>query len=196
MLTGALSYGRLKTESIPISVLRNKLEQKDKGVKKQNIFDIMENPNRIIALGMASCEGTSAEEESRALNRARTIQDQIVKPLFDVKEYPVVNLGQFKTGSCARNAAGNSIQRKLIIVGMRKQTAGLDEKDVLYKRLGKTIKEIKMNDYFFFNGKMTARSVLRPSGFLSIKAVKLMRGAGCRFVNDSLLEEGAVRKGS
>ncbi len=136
-----------KTESIPIAVLRNKLEQKDKGAKKQNIFDIMENPNRIIALGMASCEGTSAEEESRALNRARTIQSQIVKPLFDVKEYPVVNLGQFKTGSCQRNAPGNSIQRKLVIVGMRKQTAGLDEKDILYKRLGKTIKAIKMTDY-------------------------------------------------
>ncbi|WP_310485094.1 serine/threonine-protein kinase [Chamaesiphon sp. VAR_48_metabat_403] len=136
-----------KTESIPISVLKAKLEQKDKGAKNQNIFDIMENPNRIIALGMASCEGTTAEEESRALNRARTIQSQIVKPLFDVKEYPVVNLGQFKTGSCQRNEIGNSIQRKLIIVGMRKQTAGLDEKDVLYKRLGKTIKEIKMNNY-------------------------------------------------
>jgi eukaryotic-like serine/threonine-protein kinase len=136
-----------KIESIPIAVLRNKLEQKDKGAKKQNIFDIMQNPNRIIALGMASCEGTTAEEESRALNRARTIQSEIVKPLFDVKEYPVVSLGQFRTGSCQRNAVGNSIQRKLIIVGMRKQTAGLDEKDVLYKRLGKTIKEIKMNDY-------------------------------------------------
>jgi eukaryotic-like serine/threonine-protein kinase len=136
-----------KTESIPISVLREKLEKKDKGPKKQNIFDIMENPNRIIALGMASCEGTIAEEESRALNRAKVIQAQIVKPLFDVKEYPIINLGQFSTGSCQRNAQGNSIQRKLIIIGMRKQSASLEEKDVLYQRLGKTIKEIKLDDY-------------------------------------------------
>jgi eukaryotic-like serine/threonine-protein kinase len=136
-----------RTESIPISVLRAKLEKKDKGVKKQNIFDIMENPNRIIALGMASCEGTISQEESRALNRAKAIQDQIVKPLFDVKEYPVINLGQFTTGSCQRNTQSNSIQRKLIIIGMRKQSAGLEEKEVLYQRLGKTIKEIKLNDY-------------------------------------------------
>jgi eukaryotic-like serine/threonine-protein kinase len=136
-----------KNESIPIAILKSKLEKKDKGVKKQNIFDIMENPNRIIALGMASCEGSTIEEETRALNRARTIQEQIVKPLFDVKEYPMVNLGQFTTASCQRNAQGNSIQRKLVIIGMRKQSPGLEEKEVLYKRLGKTIKEIKLNDY-------------------------------------------------
>jgi|GEM_PF-3509042 len=136
-----------KTESIPISVLKSQLEKKDKGAKKQSIFEIMENPNRIIALGMASCEGSTPEEESRALNRARTIQAQIVKPIFDVKEYPVINLGQFTTGSCQRNAPGNSIQRKLIIIGMRKQSPGLEEKEVLYQRLGKTIKEIELNDY-------------------------------------------------
>jgi eukaryotic-like serine/threonine-protein kinase len=136
-----------RMESIPISVLKNKLEQKDKGAKKQSIFEIMENPNRIIALGMASCEGTPPEEEARALNRARTIQSQIVKPIFDVKEYPIINLGQFKTGSCKRNAPGNSIQRKLIIIGMRKQSPGLDEGEVLHQRLSKTIKQIKLDDY-------------------------------------------------
>jgi eukaryotic-like serine/threonine-protein kinase len=136
-----------KTESIPISVLKQQLEKKDKGIDKKSIFDIMENPNRIIALGMASCEGTTPEEELRALNRARTIQEKIVKPLFDVKEYPVISLGQFTTGSCQRNTQGNSIQRKLIIVGMRKQSAGLEEKDVLYQRLGKTIKQIKLDNY-------------------------------------------------
>jgi eukaryotic-like serine/threonine-protein kinase len=136
-----------RTESIPISVLKQQLEKKDKGVDKKNIFDIMENPNRIIALGMASCEGTTPEEELRALNRARTIQSQIVKPMFDVKEYPVIGLGQFTTGSCQRNLQGNSIQRKLIIVGMRKQSAGLEEKEVLYQRLGKTIKQIKLDNY-------------------------------------------------
>jgi eukaryotic-like serine/threonine-protein kinase len=135
-----------KTESIPISVLRNKLEQKDKSTKKRSIFEIMENPNRIIALGMASCEGTPIEEEARALNRARTIQTQIVKPIFDVKEYPVISLGQFKTGTCQRNG-GNSIQRKLIIIGMRKQSQGLEETEVLYQRLGKTIKQIKLTNY-------------------------------------------------
>ncbi|WP_310422069.1 serine/threonine-protein kinase [Chamaesiphon sp. VAR_48_metabat_135_sub] len=136
-----------KTESVPISVLKEKLEKKDKGVEKKSILDIMQNPNRIIALGMASCEGSDKEEENRALRRAIAIQSKIVKPLFDVKEYPVVNLGQFSTNNCGRNNPANSIQRKLIIVGMRRQCAGLEVKEVLYKRLGKTIKEIKLDNY-------------------------------------------------
>jgi eukaryotic-like serine/threonine-protein kinase len=136
------------TEPIPIAVLKAKLEQKDKGTKKQNILEIMENPNRIIALGMASCEGDDQQEEERALRRAKTIQSAIVRPLFDVKEYPVISLGQFKfKNNCARNNPATSIQRKLIIVGMRKQSVGLEEKEVLYQRLGKTIKEIKLDNY-------------------------------------------------
>jgi eukaryotic-like serine/threonine-protein kinase len=136
-----------KTESVPISVLKEKLEKKDKGVEKKSILDIMQNPNRIIALGMASCEGGDKEEENRALRRAIAIQSKIVKPLFDVKEYPVINLGQFSTNNCGRNNPANSIQRKLIIVGMRKQSVGLEEKEVLYERLGKTIKEIRLDNY-------------------------------------------------
>jgi eukaryotic-like serine/threonine-protein kinase len=137
-------------QSIPISVLKQTLEKKAPGSKDKGIFEIMKNPNRIIALGMASCEGNPPEEEARALNRARTIQAQITKPLFDVKEFPIISLGQFGAGSCQRNDRTNSIQRKLIIVGMQKQTTelkDLDAKEILYKRLGETIKELKLSDY-------------------------------------------------
>jgi eukaryotic-like serine/threonine-protein kinase len=128
------------TASLPISVLKQELE-------KQGIFKIMDNPNRIVALGTASCEGSAVEEELRAFNRAKTIQDQLVKQLFQVKEYPLLNLGQFKRDNCQLKAQGNSLQRRLVIVGMRKETAGLEVKAALYQRLAKTIKDLNLNDY-------------------------------------------------
>ena len=139
---GSDNQVRLKgqTQSIPMSVIKQELE-------KQGIFKIMDNPNRIIALGTASCEGTGTEEELRALNRAKTIQAKIVKQLFQVKEYPILNLGQFKRDNCQRDVKGNSLQRRLTIVGMRRESAGIEVKEALYQRLGKTIKDLNLNDY-------------------------------------------------
>ena len=133
---------RLKgqTQAVPISILKQELE-------KQGIFKIMNNPNRIIAIGAASCEGTQLEEENRAMSRAKTIQKELVKPLFDVKEFPILNLGQFNNTACKRDASGTSIQRSLVIVGMRKEDPGLELKSALYSRLGKTIKILKLDDY-------------------------------------------------
>ncbi len=129
-----------KTQSTSIAVLKQELE-------KQGIFKIMNNPNRIIALGTASCEGTAPEEELRALNRAKTIQEQIIKQLFQVREYPVLNLGQFKSDTCQLDANGTAFQRSLIIVGMRKEDDGLMVKEAVYERLRKTIKNFNLEDY-------------------------------------------------
>ena len=139
---GSNNQVRLKgqTQSLPISVLKQELE-------KQGIFKIMGNPNRIIAIGTASCEGSPNEEELRALNRAKAIHTQLVKQLFQVKEYPILNLGQFKRDTCQQNGSGNSLQRRLTIVGMRKESDGLEVKEVLYQRLGKTIKGLNLEDY-------------------------------------------------
>lgn len=139
---GSDSQVKLKgqTQSLPISVLKKELE-------KQGIFKIMDNPNRIIALGAASCEGAISIEEARAMNRGKVIQDQLVKQLFQVKEYPVLNLGQFKRDNCKLNTTSSSFQRGLIIVGMRNETPGLEVKAALYQRLGKTIKGLNLNDY-------------------------------------------------
>lgn len=139
---GSDNQVRLKgqTQSIPMSVIKQELE-------KQGIFKIMDNPNRITALGTPSCEGSSTEEELRALNRAKTIQAKIVKQLFQVKEYPILNLGQFKRDNCQRDVKGNSLQRRLTIVGMRRESAGIEVKEALYQRLGKTIKDLNLNDY-------------------------------------------------
>ncbi len=128
------------TQSVPISILKQELE-------KQGIFKIMNNPNRIIALGTASCEGAGPAEEARAMNRAKTIQSQLVKQLFQVKEYPILNLGQFSRDSCKLTTDGTSFQRSLVIVGMRNETVGLEVKAALYQRLGKTIKGLNLNDY-------------------------------------------------
>jgi eukaryotic-like serine/threonine-protein kinase len=129
-----------ETRSLPISVLKQELI-------KQGIFKIMDNPNRIVAIGTASCEGSNAEEELRALSRAKTIQDQIVKQLFQVKEYPILNLGQFKRDNCQRDSTGTSFQRSLVIIGLRKESTGLMVKEAVYQRLGKTIKNFNIDDY-------------------------------------------------
>jgi len=70
--------------------------------------------------------------ESSALNRAKTIQAKIIKQLFQVKEYPILNLGQFKRDNCQRDAQGNSLQRSLTIGGMRRESAGIEVKEALY----------------------------------------------------------------
>jgi eukaryotic-like serine/threonine-protein kinase len=129
-----------QSKSVSISVLKQELE-------KQGIFKIMDNPNRIIALGAASCEGAGPVEEARAMSRGKAIQSQLVKQLFQVKEYPVLNLGQFKRDNCKLNTTATSFQRGLVIVGMRNETAGLEVKAALYQRLGKTIKGLNLNDY-------------------------------------------------
>jgi eukaryotic-like serine/threonine-protein kinase len=129
------------SKSIPISTLKQELD------KHKDIFKVMENPNRIIAIGTASCEGTGPEEEARAFSRANVIQTQIVKELFQVKEFPILNLGQFKRDNCQRNAPGNSFQRSLVIIGMRKESPGLEVKSALYKRIRGTIKELNLTDY-------------------------------------------------
>jgi eukaryotic-like serine/threonine-protein kinase len=134
---------RLKgqTESIPVADLTKEIE------KRKDIFKVMDNPNRIIAIGTASCEGPISTEETRAMNRATTIQTQIVQKLFDIKEYKVLNLGQFKRDNCERNTKETSFQRSLVIIGMRNESEGLEVKDALYQRLGKTIKNFNLPDY-------------------------------------------------
>jgi eukaryotic-like serine/threonine-protein kinase len=130
-----------QTQSIPIANLKQELEQ------RKDIFKVMDNPNRIIALGTASCEGPAATEEARAMDRAKTIHAAITKQLFAVKEYRILNLGQFKRDNCQRNAQGTSFQRSLVIIGMRNESAGLEVKAALYQRLGQTIKDFNLQDY-------------------------------------------------
>jgi eukaryotic-like serine/threonine-protein kinase len=135
---------RGKPQSFPISVLKEQLKKEGKG----KLSDVMENPNSIISLGTASCEGPRPQEEARAFSRGVSIQKQIVRDIFVIKDLPILNLGQYKTDTCRREINNsNSFQRRLIIVGMRKETQGLILKEALYERLAKTIKDLKLSDY-------------------------------------------------
>ncbi len=137
---------RLKGEkkSVPISTLKEQLLKAGEG----QIVKVMENPSKIISIGTASCDGEIAEaEEARAMARAKIIQTQIVESIFILKDRPILNLGQYKKDNCARDLTGNSFQRRLIIVGMKKETPGLMVKEAVYQRLGKTMKDFKLDDY-------------------------------------------------
>lgn len=134
---------RGKSEPVPISALKEQLLKEGKG----QISKVMENPNSIISLGTASCEGTREEEEARALARAKTVQTKIVESIFIIKDRPILNLGQYKADNCIKDINKNSFQRRLIIVGMRRESQGLILKEALYQRLGKTIEGFKLSDY-------------------------------------------------
>jgi eukaryotic-like serine/threonine-protein kinase len=129
--------------SEPLSILKQKL------IDEGNLKTVMgNNPDRIIVLGMASCEGSNTpEEEVRASNRANTVREQIVKPLFEVDDIRILNLGRFKQGQCLRDSPATSKQRKLVIVGMRKESPGLEVKEAVYTRLSKTIKDMNLEYY-------------------------------------------------
>ncbi len=116
-------------------------------MEAKGIVKIMDNPNQIIAVGMASCEGPQPSEELRAYERAKTVQTALGKTIFAVNDYPLLNLGQFRRDSCSRNAKDNSFQRTMILMGIRQESAGVILSEALHARLAKISKEFKLDDY-------------------------------------------------
>lgn len=127
-------------QAIPVRDLKPVMEAK-------GIVKIMDNPNQIIAVGMASCEGPQPSEELRAYERAKTVQTALGKTIFAVNDYPLLNLGQFRRDSCSRNAKDNSFQRTMILMGIRKESAGVILSEALHARLAKISKDFKLDDY-------------------------------------------------
>jgi eukaryotic-like serine/threonine-protein kinase len=127
-------------KSIPVKDLKSVMEAK-------GIVKIMDNPNQIIAVGMASCEGSQPSEELRAYERAKSIQTALGKTIFAVRDYQLLNLGQFRRDSCSRNAKDNSFQRTMILMGIRKESPGVLLAEALHARLEKISKDFKLNDY-------------------------------------------------
>jgi eukaryotic-like serine/threonine-protein kinase len=127
-------------KSIPVKDLKTVMEAK-------GIVKIMDNPNQIIAVGMASCEGSPQSEELRAYERAKSVQNALGKTIFAVRDYPLLNLGQFRRDSCSRNAQDNSFQRTMILMGIRKESAGVVLSEALHARLVKISKDFKLDDY-------------------------------------------------
>jgi serine/threonine protein kinase len=118
---------------LPLDTLKSDLES-------EGIQRIMENPSQIIAVGTASCEGSSTQEERRAFERAKQIQ-LLGKKLFSqvpsVQNYRLLNLGQFRGDNCNSNQDETSYQRSVIIIGVKQETPGVVLDEALRSRLEK-----------------------------------------------------------
>lgn len=125
---------------IPLQDLKSILIEK-------KITEIMDNPNQIISVGTASCDGPAEEEVPRALARAISINKLLAKAIFTVGTHKILNLGQHKRDSCSRNPKDNSFQRTMILMGIRKESSGMILDEALRARLVKIGKEFNLDDY-------------------------------------------------
>ncbi|MEH2060810.1 MAG: serine/threonine-protein kinase [Nostoc sp.] len=129
---------------ISIDLLKLSLEQ-------ESIENIMEAPSEIISLGTASCKGDTAVEERLALERSQQIQ-LLVKKLFintpSVKNYRLLNLGQFQRSDCQANQDVTTYQRSIIIIGVKRESSGVIIDEALRDRLEKKpFADFKLEDY-------------------------------------------------
>lgn len=127
------------------------LESLKSRLKEEGIQTIMEDPSEIISVGTASCEGDIRAEQSRALERSKQIQ-LLVKKLFSdslsVKDYRLLNLGQFQRKDCQSNQDLTAYQRSIIIIGVKKQDEGVILDEALRDRLEKKpFADFKLEDY-------------------------------------------------
>jgi serine/threonine protein kinase len=129
---------------IPLDALKSELE--DEGIQR-----IMENPSQIISVGTASCEGSQNQEERRAFERAKQIQllgKKLFSPVPSVRNYRLLNLGQFRGESCNSNQDETSYQRSVIIIGVKQETPGVVLDEALRSRLiKKPFGDFQIDDY-------------------------------------------------
>jgi serine/threonine protein kinase len=114
-------------------------------LESKGITKIMDNPSRIISVGMASCEGSKEVEEPRGLARAINIHRFVTVNTFRVQEYFALNLGQYRHDDCATNSAA-SRQRSVILMGIRKETEGVILEEALRARMAK-LKNLPENSF-------------------------------------------------
>ncbi|MEH2151828.1 serine/threonine-protein kinase [Nostoc sp.] len=143
-LLGSNFQIKYNDEIISIDLLKLNLEQ-------EGIDKIMEAPSEIISVGTASCKGDTAVQEGVALERSKQIQ-LLVKNLFantpSVKGYRLLNLGQFQRGNCQVNQDLTTYQRSVIIIGVKKKSAGVILDEALRNRLEKKpFADFKLEDY-------------------------------------------------
>ncbi|MHC5757794.1 protein kinase domain-containing protein [Nostoc sp.] len=143
-LLGSNFQIKYNDEIISIDLLKLNLEQ-------EGIDKIMEAPSEIISVGTASCKGDTAVQEGVALERSKQIQI-LVKNLFintpSVKGYRLLNLGQFQRSNCQVNQDLTTYQRSVIIIGVKKESAGVIIDEALRNRLEKKpFADFKLEDY-------------------------------------------------
>ena len=143
-LLGSNFQIKYNDEIISLDLLKFNLEQ-------EGIQNIMEDPSEIIAVGTVSCKANIAVQERMALERSKQIQS-LVKNLFinapSVKGYRILNLGQFQRSDCQANQDLTKYQRSIIIIGVKKKSAGLILDEALRDRLQKKpFADFKLEDY-------------------------------------------------
>ncbi|MEH2267048.1 MAG: serine/threonine-protein kinase [Nostoc sp.] len=143
-LVGSKFQIKYNDEIISIDLLKLNLEQ-------EGIDKIMEAPSEIISVGTASCKGDTAVQEGVALERSKQIQ-LLVKKIFintpSVKGYRLLNLGQFQRSNCQVNQDLTTYQRSVIIIGVKKESAGVILDEALRNRLEKKpFADFKLEDY-------------------------------------------------
>ncbi|MBD2727792.1 serine/threonine protein kinase [Nostoc sp. FACHB-892] len=143
-LLGSNFQIKYNDEIISLDLLKLSLEQED-------IQNIMEDPSEIISVGTASCKGNIEVQERMALERSKQIQI-LVKRIFintpTVKGYRILNLGQFQRSDCQANQDLTKYQRSIIIIGVKKQSAGVILDEALRDRLEKKpFADFKLEDY-------------------------------------------------
>ncbi|MEH1925034.1 serine/threonine-protein kinase [Nostoc sp.] len=131
-------------EIISLDILKLNLEQE--GIEK-----IMEAPSEIISVGTASCKSDTAVQERVALERSKQIQ-LLVRKIFtntpNVKQYRLLNLGQFQRINCQKNEDLTTYQRSVVIIGVKKKSAGVIVDEALRNRLEKKpFADFKLEDY-------------------------------------------------
>ena len=143
-LLGSNFQIKYNDEIISLDLLKFNLEQ-------EGIQNIMEDPSEIIAVGTVSCKANIAVQERMALEHSKQIQS-LVKNLFintpSVKGYRILNLGQFQRSDCQGNQDLTKYQRSIIIIGVKKKSAGLILDEALRDRLEKKpFADFKLEDY-------------------------------------------------
>ncbi len=143
-LLGSNFQIKYNDEIISLDLLKLNLEQ-------EGIQNIMEDPSEIISVGTVSCKGNIEAQQRMALERSKQVQF-LVKKLFintpSVKGYRILNLGQFQRSDCQKNQDLTKYQRSIIIIGAKKQSAGVILDEALRDRLEKKpFADFKLEDY-------------------------------------------------
>jgi serine/threonine protein kinase len=141
---GSTYQVKYNDQIINLDALKSNLES-------EGIQRIMENPNEIISVGTASCEGNIAAEQNRALERSKQIQllgKRIFSNTNSVKGYRLLNLGQFQRKDCQASQDSTAYQRSIIIIGVKQQDVGVILDEALRDRLEKKpFADFKLEDY-------------------------------------------------
>lgn len=129
---------------ISLDVLKLMLEQ-------AGIQEIMQEPNEIISVGIAACNGKLQTAQRRAFERSQNIQI-LAKKLFQnipsVKVYRLLNLGQFQRSGCQPNQDITRYQSSVIIIGVKNKSPGVILDEALRDRLeNKPFADFKLEDY-------------------------------------------------